>query len=415
MDPALLSAIVGIVFAIIALAGLAIYQQRQASRAKDAKLEAVRQSSAAGDETPAGATPFFVAQFRGNKACFYRVYCDDGALLFVNAGPYLISVDAETARGSDRRPWQVRAAKQLVIGLAAGAVAAVVGIAVVARAIARNPNPNPEAAGSILYGVVGVVALLAGGYTLAVPLVLWRITRRVAELDALSLRGLREQAEMDERSFRVTPDSISAVKLSHLKLDGPEVGALLTFKHKPTGSWKIETTTTRDTVDAVRAFQGLLGPPAVSVDGALATALSREKQQSSPHAEVAVSPRHDERGAISKVLPKSMPRFGYPRYMVGGFIVGAALAVAATYGLSGPEHPFRYTVLVRFLFAMGGLTIYLGHLVGALRDRTTLKQAAADFSASTLFLGAAICMIGTCAVFGIVLGIMTAIYGPAPH
>lgn len=279
MDPALAQAIAGIAFAVVALGVLAVYQQARTKREEREKAEEVRASLSGSPDAPPGVTGFFVARFRGSKARFFRVYPDDGALLFLHAGPFLIGVDAETPRGTDPRHWAVRSARLTLAGLAVGAVAALVALVVIGRGVARNANANPEAGGSIMIGVLGLIALLTVGFVVALPAAVWRITKRVAVLDALPLSGLRTLAETDEGSFRATPENVSDVRFDRLEpgtASGPgeEVGATLSFRHAPTGKWTVETTTTHDTAEAIEAFRRLLGVEAVPVSGGLEARLA---------------------------------------------------------------------------------------------------------------------------------------------
>lgn len=282
MDPQMIQALVGIVFAVVALGALAVYQQARIGREKREKAEEVRASLAASTDVPPGMADFFVARHRGGKARFFRVYPDEGALLFLGAGPFIVGVDAETPRGTDPRHWAVRSARLTLAGLAAGAVAAVAALIVVGRGVARNADANPEAGGAIMLGILGVIALLTVGFVVALPAVVWRITRRATVLDSLPLSGLRMQAETDEGSFRVTPEDVSDVRFDRLDLStaykpGDDVGATLSFRHAPTGKWKIETTTTRDTVDAIGAFRRLLGPEGVAVSGEVETSVESSR------------------------------------------------------------------------------------------------------------------------------------------
>ena len=282
MEPELIMALVGIAIAVVGLAALSILQTTRMKREKDAKVQAVR-AVTTGADVPPGATRFFVARYTGNNARFFRVYVDDGALLFLNAGPYFVTLGADIVRGTDRRHWTLQAAKLLVTGLATGAVAAAVAFFAIGRGVARNAGGNPAAGGTILYGTLGLIALLTVGFIVALPFVVRRVTRRAAELDALTLAGLREQAEIEERSFRATPDNVSDVKLDYLELNysfarGNAVGATVTFRHTKTGKWKLETTSTRDTLDALAAFRGLVGPDAVTLEPFLKSQLPKPKK-----------------------------------------------------------------------------------------------------------------------------------------
>ena len=241
MDIELILAIIGVGFALVALAALSAVRQRRLEREK-------QQTRAAAEH--AGGAPlkaFFVAQYRGSKARFFRVYPDEDHFLFVHAGPFVIGIDADTVRG----PGPHRTARAALLSAAGLAVGAAAGAAVYFVG-------GREATGSVLYVTLGIGALLAVGGAVALPAVVWRVARRGAELDALSPDGLRAEAET-ELSFRAHHDSITGVKFALLDAGGGEVGATVTFRHKPTGNWTIETTTTEDTSDALDEFYDALG------------------------------------------------------------------------------------------------------------------------------------------------------------
>jgi hypothetical protein len=251
MDTELILAIVGVVFAVVALGVLSVVQQARLKREKREKREKAR---AGPHSTGAPLKPFFVAQYRGSKARFFRVYPDEGAFLFVHAGPFMIMIDAETVRGT--RHWLVQSAKLLAAGLAIGAVVA--GAILFTVGLGLVQNNNPEAGG----------ALLAVGFALALPAVVWRIARRGAELDALSPDELRAEAEA-EMSFRADHNDFFDIKFAPLEQGGDQVGATLTFRHKPTGNWTIETTTTKDTRAALDEFYDAFGDEIIAIEEAL--------------------------------------------------------------------------------------------------------------------------------------------------
>ena len=261
MDTELILAIVGIVFAVVALGALSVVQQARLNREKQEKREKVKTGK---HSTGAPLKPFFVAQYRGSKARFFRVYPDEDAFLLVHAGPFMIMIDAETVRGT--RHWLVQSAKLLAAGLAIGAVVAGAIIFTVGRGLGQNNNP--EAAGSVLYGLIGLSVLLAVGFALALPAVVWRIARRGAELDALSPDELRAEAET-EMSFRADHNDFFDIKFAPLEQSGDQVGATLTFRHKPTGNWTIETTTTKDTRAALDEFYDAFGDEIIVIEEAL--------------------------------------------------------------------------------------------------------------------------------------------------
>lgn len=279
-------AAVGVGIAIVLLAVLSVYQQALAKSKKQATVETVRSAIAGAKDVPAGKTPFFIACYLGNNARFFRVYRAPGELLFLYAGPYYAMIDAETPRGNDSRHWALRSMRMVGIALASGGVAALIGIAVISLAIVRNPYGNPVGAVHILLGALGIVGLLAVAVTVATPAIVWWMTKRGAELDAMSLNQLREHAAVHEKSFRAAPENVSELKISPLDPKfgfGGEIRVALSFKHVPTGRWKIETLTTQDSRDAVGAALALWGRDRVSVDDSLLQRLKSFEQWSAEH------------------------------------------------------------------------------------------------------------------------------------
>jgi hypothetical protein len=121
-----------------------------------------------------------------------------------------------------------------------------------------------------------VVAVGAVAFTIAAMATTVRqITKRVAHLDELTEQGLREEATSDKRNFRAAASDLSDVRIDPLTKSGvlgaPESGpaARQSFIHAPTGRWKMNLVTARDTKAAVRAFRQLLGRERVAVNVSL--------------------------------------------------------------------------------------------------------------------------------------------------
>jgi hypothetical protein len=262
-------AIAGIAFAIVAFAGLSVYQTLRQKRQAREKLEELRQAAVGAADAPPGATPFFVARFMGNKPRFFRIYGDIDSLLFLHTGPCYAMFDAEIARGSNRSHWILQAGNVVIAGLAGGAVMAVTAVALLGRAVMRNAGKNPEAAGDIMSIVFGIIAFMAVMFLLLAPGIVWRIVQRGRELSALPLSGLREQSETHPLSFRAMPGNLSEIAIMPLDLDNGHVCAKLTFRHASTGKWKLETTKSQDTLAAIEEFERVFGRAIVDVDYSL--------------------------------------------------------------------------------------------------------------------------------------------------
>jgi hypothetical protein len=273
-DREMILAAVGLGIAVVLLAVLAILQKVRQRREGLERLEATSAEVGPAADLPPGTTPFFVACYRGSSARFFRVYSGPGELLFLHAGQYFAIIDSETARGTDQTHWLLRSVKLVFIALAGGAVAAGIGLAAVLRGMARNAGENPEGARDILLWVLGIIAFCAVMVVVCVPVLLWQYARRCRQLDALRLSELREQSEVDRQNFRATPATVAELAITRIdpEKDGVasgQIGCAISFRHGPTGRWKIETLTTRDTRDAVQAILAVWGAGHVEIDPSL--------------------------------------------------------------------------------------------------------------------------------------------------
>ena len=106
-------------------------------------------------------------------------------------------------------------------------------------------------------------------------------------------------------------------------------------------------------------------------------------------------------------------RFGFPLLMLLGCLVGAGIAVAVAFALATDS--FRYTALFQMTAALAGAGTYLGHVVGASRNKDAGIAAFGPLPQGVMITGAVIWFLGTVAVVGTVLGVMTSIHGPPPH
>ncbi|MFO0866449.1 MAG: hypothetical protein U0744_17690 [Gemmataceae bacterium] len=259
MDKEMILAAVGIGITLVLLVILSLLQTKRGKKEKADQLLAVQQANLGLDDAAPGSLPYFIACYRGSSARYFRVYSEPAGLLFLYAGPYLVMIDPETPRGADRRHWMLRSLKMLAITLASGAVGALMIVAVIARGISRNVHRNPAAAADVMFGVFLLIALAAIAIVIIVPSVLWRMTKRGAELDAASLSRLRELAETEEWSFRATQANVTDASMTLLNSDQQqfgkdEVGANLKFRHDPSGKWNIETLVSHDTEAALEAM-----------------------------------------------------------------------------------------------------------------------------------------------------------------
>jgi hypothetical protein len=135
------------------------------------------------------------------------------------------------------------------------------------------------------------------------------------------------------------------------------------------------------------------------------------------HFVVVEARREKEREAARARLAPQEPRwrFGFPLLMLLGFACGACPAVASAVLLAAQGDRFSYATLVNLLLPLGAVGVYVGHIVGAVRYKEAGFRPLGPLTAGVLFLGATIVIVGSAAVLGAVLGIMTLAKGPPPH
>lgn len=262
---------IGLGTALILLVILSLLQTGRMKREGQARLDKLREDNAGAGDAPAGATPFFVSRYQGSNSRFFRTYHAAGELLFVYAGEYFVLIDPESIRGTDQRHWLLRSLKMVYFGLGAIAIGGGVALAAIMRGVARNVHKNPEAAGDIVFIVLGVIAFLAAMAIVGIPLTLWGITKRCRALDGMSLGDLRNESELHSKSLRATPETVSEINVTFLDLDqgllsSRETGCSISFKHATRGKWSIDAITSRDTRAAVQALYAVWGRDQVFVD-----------------------------------------------------------------------------------------------------------------------------------------------------
>jgi NhaP-type Na+/H+ or K+/H+ antiporter len=203
------------------------------------------------------------------------VYPGPDSLLFLFAGPMVVFIDVETARRIDPTNWAIKAANMLKTGVVAAAGGFLVLAVVLFRVVLRIALDNPSMAWDLLTMLVVIgVGTVVFAIVVVGSSVRW-ITKRVAHLDALTEEELRAEAARDKRSFQATAGDLSDVRIDPLTRSGvlgaAEGGpaARLSFRHRPTGRWKLNLVTLKDTKAAARAFRQLLGRDQVAVNVAL--------------------------------------------------------------------------------------------------------------------------------------------------
>jgi hypothetical protein len=218
--------------------------------------------------------PFFLAIFqsgwRGSR--ILRVYPCGDCLLFIDAGPMVAFIDVRMARKIDPTHWAVKAAGMLKTGLVAcvGGALAVAGL--LFRIVMHVGLEDASQAADLAVGIGVVVVFALCLLILALTTSVRQITKRVAYLDSLPEDELGAEADRGKSSFRATADDLSDVTIDPLGTKGilgaraRGTAARLSFRYRPTGKWKLNLVTAKDTKAAVRAFRRLLGPGNVDVN-----------------------------------------------------------------------------------------------------------------------------------------------------
>ena len=101
--------------------------------------------------------------------------------------------------------------------------------------------------------------------------------------------------------------------------------------------------------------------------------------------------------------------------MLLGFAVGASLATAAAFIFAVRAQRFSYTGLFNLVVALGALGTYAGHVIGAAKYKDAVFKPLGLLPQGVFIVGAVIVLLGTIAVVGAILGVMTLIKGPPPH
>jgi hypothetical protein len=215
---------------------------------------------------------FFLAVFQGgfSEAKIFRAYPDADGISFVYAGLPALFIDPELARGA-RGGWQVKAADALKSGLVKAAVGGLIGLGVVIAIAGRLAARGDGGGATDLIGLALVfLTVFAVGIVFVLTMSVRRIAARVKLLDAMSREEIREETQTDKKSFRATADNVSDVRIDPDENDGqPGCAARLSFRHDPTGKWKLTLVARKDTRLAARAFRALLGEDGVAVNVSL--------------------------------------------------------------------------------------------------------------------------------------------------
>jgi hypothetical protein len=220
-------------------------------------------------DAPERRPKFFLAVFQGgfSEARVFRAYPDGDSVLFVYAGPAPAFLDVEVARNAGRGDWKAKMARTLKTSLVSAGGAVLIGLAVLTAILGRLAIRDGSNITDIIAMVLGIGTVVAIGLVVALTGALRRLLKRVDLLDTLSREDLRDEARRDKQSFVATEDNVKGVRID--PPDGSSRGgaaAYLSFRHKPTGKWKMNLMTRQDARAAARAFRDLLGHHEVEVN-----------------------------------------------------------------------------------------------------------------------------------------------------
>ncbi|MFL5340748.1 MAG: hypothetical protein ACJ8F7_11405 [Gemmataceae bacterium] len=214
---------------------------------------------------------FFLAVFQNGvrESRIYRGYPDADGLSFVYAGPAILFLDPEVARGTGTGDWKVKAADALKSGLVKAGVAGLLFLGIIIVIAGRLALRDHHNATDLIGMFLMFATVMAVAVVVALTSAVRRVTRRVAVLDAMTAGQIRAEAESEKQSFRATADSLHNVRIDpYEEADGgkPDFAARMSFRHDPTGKWRLILVTRKDARAAARALLKLLGKDGVEVN-----------------------------------------------------------------------------------------------------------------------------------------------------
>src|SRR5262245_10206919 len=95
-------------------------------------------------------------------------------------------------------------------------------------------------------------------------------------------------------------------------------------------------------------------------------------------------------------MPESPQRkYGFPLLMLIGFCIGASVATMVAFALSAQSGRFSYAALFDLVAPLGGLGAYIGHVVGAARNKEAGFKPLGPLTPGVLIVGGLIVLLGT--------------------
>jgi hypothetical protein len=218
---------------------------------------------ARGDELP-----FFLGVSQGwGRSLVYRIYLDGGELLFLDVAPYNILVGVRAARRDGGSHWAAKAVGSMNVWVGTLATAGVSALALPGLAVARAALDNPGNALQLVLFLAGIAGVVI---PFLLVLALWScraLVVRARALDAMTAERLRQEAGRGGDRHVISRAGLSDVRFKAPRHRGGWVVCELTFKHEPSGNWKL-LLAQEDLRAAFDAFHSLVGDQ-VEVDLAL--------------------------------------------------------------------------------------------------------------------------------------------------
>jgi hypothetical protein len=221
---------------------------------------------------PTGGLPFFLAHLNSalGGSQMYRAYVEADAINLVHLGGYTPLIDVELCRKLDPAHWAVKTGETLKTWVLAAGGGAVAAAGVLGLALSRVAFKEPSRALELVSFVLTAVGLLIPIVIIAIGGSIWRITRRVRQLESMTPEQLREEAAKGKAGLQVLAQDISEVQLQPISQESGGLGAKpvarLSFKHVKSGNWKLNLFTQDDAKLAAAAMRRLAGAGKATID-----------------------------------------------------------------------------------------------------------------------------------------------------
>jgi hypothetical protein len=169
----------------------------------------------------------------------------------------------------DSSHWTAQTAQLVRKGVAIAIAGASAVVGVVSLALLRAALKDAAKVLEIVLFVLTTAGIFVPLGLLALAGSIRLFTGRVAYLDSLARDHIRKEAERKTLySFWAAADDLADVAIDPAPAKGlaARAAALLSFRHGPTGKWKLELVSTKDTTAAVESFRKLLPGDEIAIN-----------------------------------------------------------------------------------------------------------------------------------------------------